>query len=174
MKKIIIISILVLITGIITLFICYHIEALTYSPIKDKEAKILFQDIESIKKKCSVDYIGLSLHGEIFEIYLYKTKNVSLGENYPNYANEWENQPITNETILSKWKRCPLDSVSVDICNFILTTNQFDKKKCVSPVRTELYNSDNYYSYVDFGNFEQYFLLFCTKTGLLYYIRMHL
>jgi hypothetical protein len=172
MKKIIVISILVLITVIIAFFICYRIETLNYNPLQEKDIRKLFFSSESVKKKCSVDYVGLSIHGEIFEIYLYKTKDALLDLDYPKYENEWENQQITNKTIISKWKHCPLDSASRKLCEFILNTNQFDKKKCVAPFHIELNNSNNYYSYVDFSDGEQYFLLFCPKTEHLYYIRM--
>lgn len=48
--------------------------------------------MKKIKKRCSIDNIKLSSHGELFEIYLFNTQKAILDINYPNYANEWEKE----------------------------------------------------------------------------------
>lgn len=135
-----------------TFFIYCYIDILTFTPLKDKEFKKLFFSYEEIKKKHSADYIGLSNHGELLEIYLFNTQKVILGINYPNYSSEWENEKINNETITSKWRNCPLDTTIYRLFKFALKSNDNNQNKCLKSFNMDLCNPDNFYSYVYFND----------------------
>ena len=70
--SIIIIFIFLLILGCIIV-----VKELTYSPLTEINFKNLFPNYDnSAKKKCDVDFIGLSLHGELFDIFTYHFVNI--------------------------------------------------------------------------------------------------
>ena len=163
-----------LLSLVIISFVYYYIDILTFTPLKDKEFKKLFVSYKEIKKKHSADYIGLSIHSELFEIYLFNTQKVLLDINYPNYANEWEKEIITNETIISKWRNCPLDATDYKRFEFALTSNDYNQNRYLEAFNTELCDPQNFYSYVYFNDLEHYFLLYCPRKEKLYYIRMKL
>jgi hypothetical protein len=164
----------VLLFLVVSIVIYLFISDLLFSPLKEKEFSKLFLSVGTIKKKCSIDYIKLSVHGELFEIYLYNTKNVVLGENFPNYANEWGDKKITDETIISKWKNCPLDTTSYELFKFALTSKDYGKEKKLDTFNEELVSPNNLYSYVYFNDLEQFLLLYCPLKEKLYYIRVSL
>ena len=119
-------------TGILLLLITicpilYHIENKVFNPLQSQELRKIFLSYEKIKKRCSIDNIKLSSHGELFEIYLFNTQKAILDINYPNYANEWEKEKITSETIISKWKKCPLDTTAYKLFKFAFTTNNYNQ-----------------------------------------------
>ena len=166
-------------TGILLLLIkicpiLYQIEKKVFNPLQSQELRKIFLSYEKIKKRCSIDNIKLSSHGELFEIYLFNTQKAILDINYPNYANEWEKEKITSETIISKWKKCPLDTTAYKLFKFAFTTNNYNQSECLKSFSTELSEPNNFYSYVYFNDLEYYFLLYCTHKEELYYIRVKL
>lgn len=174
MKKYIYISGCVLALSLAVFFIYGFIDILTFTPLKDKEFKKLFFSYGEINKKYSADYIGLSGHGELLEIYLFNTKKIQLGINYPNYSSEWENEKIKNETITSKWINCPLDTATYRLFKFALKSNDYNQNKCLKSFNMDLCNPDNFYSYVYFNDLEHYLLLYCPQKEELYYVRVRL
>ena len=74
-------------TGILLLLITicpilYHIENKVFNPLQSQELRKIFLSYEKIKKRCSIDNIKLSSHGELFEIYLFNTQKAILDINY--------------------------------------------------------------------------------------------
>ena len=152
-------------TGILLLLITicpilYHIENKVFNPLQSQELRKIFLSYEKIKKRCSIDNIKLSSHGELFEIYLFNTQKAILDINYPNYANEWE--------------KCPLDTTAYKLFKFAFTTNNYNQSECLKSFSTELSEPNNFYSYIYFNDLEYYFLLYCTHKEELYYIRVKL
>lgn len=143
----------------------------TYSPLKKTHFQKLFNNYSgNAKKSCSVDFIGISFRGEIFDIYSYKTGNASINQNFPDIK-EWENKEISDETIMTEWKSCPLNTQTMELFRFELQVNDLDNEKCSSFFKRELDNSKNYYSYIYFSPTEHYFLLYCPEKEELYYLR---
>ena len=163
----------VLLLFIIIVIVFFYIDNLLYSPLKQREFQKLFLYSGDVKKKSSVDYIKLSIRGEIFDMYLYKTPPISLSlEEYPNFSGEWENKELTNEVIVSKWKACPFNAIAEKRCKFAFISNSTNNEKHMRTFLKELHNSYNYYSFVYFSEQEHYFLLFCPKQNILYYVRV--
>lgn len=78
----------------------------TYSPLKATDFQKLFPNYRGNADKIyGKDFIGLSFHNELFELYLYKMmENVSINENYPKFG-EWEKNEIVNKKENSStWK----------------------------------------------------------------------
>ncbi len=140
----------------------------SFTPLKENDFQKLFGKNVKFNKLYSKDFIGLSLHGELFEIYKYNIKDAIIDKNYPKIT-EWEHQKITNEVIISKWRNCPLDSQSLNLYKTTLEIN--NDIKSVDSFYNELFNPQNYYSYICFEESNQYFLLYCTQNHKLYYIR---
>ncbi|HTD98015.1 MAG TPA: hypothetical protein VK668_01960 [Mucilaginibacter sp.] len=157
---------------VIVLIISYLIyDELSFSPLKQNAFGKLFKGyVGIVEKSCSKDFLGISSRGEFFEIYLYKTNSVVINHDFPQIT-EWEDKEITNKSIVGKWKNCPLDSQTMKLYKFTLTSNNLNDLSCSNAFNKEILNPKNYYSYVYFNELEQYFLLYSTDKQELYYIR---
>ncbi len=153
----------------IIIYIIY--DEYTFSPLnKNDLGKLFGENKGAIKKICSKDLLGLSLKGELYDVYLYKVEGFSIDKSFPKLS-EWENRALVYETIVSKWKNCPIDSATKSLFHFTLTLENFDKLKCSTFFNKEIQDMNNYYSYIYINELEQYFLLYCTNTSELFYIR---
>jgi hypothetical protein len=154
---------------IITSYLVY--KELSFSPLDKHDFQKLFKEYNgSFDKSCSKDFLGVSSNGELFEIYRYKINGGIINENFPKIT-EWEGKEITNEITVGKWKNCPLDNQTIELYKFTLTSNNLDDVKCFNSFNKEILNQKNYYSFIHFNELEQYFLLYCTDSQELYYIR---
>lgn len=164
---IIIISVFLLISGCIVV-----VEELTYSPLTENDFKNLFPNYDnSAKKKCNVDFIGLSLHGELFDIFTYELTDVTIDSSYPSINDSWTNITASDELVISAWKRIPVDSLTLIRCKDIFDLGNYRGNKCCSSFVSELSNSINFYSYVYVNELEYYFCLYCPNKHYLYYVR---
>lgn len=169
MKKILILAVILLLSGVSYIVI----KEATYSPLAEKDFKNLFPDYDgNAKKKCHVDFIGLSLHGELFDVFIYKLNEMTIDFQYPNFKNIWDDITMSNdEFIFSKWEKCPLDSLTFLKYKDMLTIKDYSKEKCTYSFNSDLANSMNYYSYFYVNELEYYFYLYCPGKNYLYYIR---
>jgi len=141
-----------------------------YSPLEDKDFNKLFKQNIDADKLCSIDFLGFNAKGEFFEIYKYGISEVEIDDTLPNIQ-VWGNKEITSNTIIGKWKSCPLDALSNQLYDFTLTANDFDKWDCSNTFNKGLKDPENYYCYIHLNELEQYFLLYNPKEGTLYYLR---
>ena len=145
---------------------------LSFSPLKEVDFQKLFKGyIGKPNKICRKDFIGISSHGEIFDMYVYSTKNALIDKDFPKIT-EWENKKLTNASVMGKWRNCPLDSQIIAFYEPIFGVRNFEDVKKYSSFKKDIINPDNYYSYVYFSEAEEYFLLYCTDRKELYYIRL--
>lgn len=158
------------IVAIVTSYLIYN--EYSFSPLKEKDFQKLFKGYKgNSKKACSKDFLGMSSHGELFEIYLYKLDNAVINKDFSKIT-IWERNKITDKTTVGNWSNCPLDYQTMELYKFTLTSNNLDDVKCFSSFNKEILNPKNYYSYVYFHQLgEEYFLLYCTDSRELYYIR---
>lgn len=170
MKKYILILIVILsILGVSYIVI----KELTYTPLTEKDFKNIFPDYDgNAKKKCHVDFIGLSLHGELFDVFIYELNEMTIDLQYPNFKNGLGNITISDDKfVFSQWKKCPLDSLTYFQYKDVLTIEDFSKKTCTYSFNSDLVNSMNYYSYLYVNELECYFFLYCPDKNYLYYVR---
>lgn len=165
-------------TGILLLLITicpilYHIENKVFNPLQSQELRKIFLSYEKIKKRCSIDNIKLSSHGELFEIYLFNTQKAILDIITQTTPMNGKKRKLQAKSI-SKWKKCPLDTTAYKLFKFAFTTNNYNQSECLKSFSTELSEPNNFYSYVYFNDLEYYFLLYCTHKEELYYIRVKL
>ncbi|MCE8464449.1 MULTISPECIES: hypothetical protein [Bacteroides] len=154
------------------LFLYLYIDEKTFTPLKEKEFKMIFFNYrDEAVKVCGVDFLGLNFKGELFDFYLYKMKNSSINMDYPQIKSEWEGRKLDSTVSVSKWRNCPIDSVTTKLYMFLLTMNDFNGQACSSSFYKELDNPRNYYSYIYINELENYFLLYCVDKGHFYYIR---
>lgn len=157
------------IVAIIVSYLVYS--EFSFTPLKEYDLQKLFKGYSgSFDKSCSKDFLGMSSKGELFEVYRYNIKGGVIDNDFPKLT-EWENTEVTNETIVGKWKNCPLNYQTMKLYKFTLTSNNLDDVKCFSSFNKEILNPKNYYSFIHFNDLEQYFLLYCTDSQELYYIR---
>lgn len=144
----------------------------SFNPLKEDDFKKLFKGyIGKPNMICSKDFIGMSSHGEVFDIYVYSTKNALINKDFPEIK-EWENKKVTNTTVIGKWRNCPIDSQTKAFYEPIFGVENFKNvKECRSSFNEEMINPKNHYSYVYFSEGEEYFLLYCIDKQELYYIR---
>ena len=157
---------------IVVIIISYVVyKELSFSPLDKQDFQKLFNEYNGdFDKSCSKDFLDVSSNGELFEIYLYKIKGGVINKSLPEIT-EWEDKEITNEAKVGKWRNCPLDNQTNELYKFTITSNNFDNLKCFNHFNKELLNQKNYYSFIYFNELEQYFLLYCTESQELYYIR---
>ncbi len=157
--------------AVVLVIVFYLVYAeLSYSPLDDTTSKKLFKQSADLEKLCSIDFLGFNSKGEFFELYKYGTNEVEIDSSFPN-VHVWENKELPKNTIIGKWKPCPLDSLSSQLYEFTLTANDFDKRGCSNTLNEALKDSENYYSYIYVNELEQYFLLYIPKEKILYYLR---
>jgi hypothetical protein len=114
----------------------------------------------------------MSSHGEVFDIYVYSTKNALINKDFPEII-QWENKKVTDTTVIGKWRNCPIDSQTKTLYEPIFGVENFKNgKECISSFNKEMINPKNYYCYVYFSEKEGYFLLYCTYRQELYYVRL--
>ncbi len=167
MKKVFLSLLLILFIGVGYLIF----NATSFSPLKNYDFQRIFKGQKiSFEKVCSKDFLKASFHGELFEIYKFRIKGATIDRNYPN-INNWEREEITTESIISKWKNCPLDSQALELYDFTLTANDFDKIKCFESFNKDLLNPTNFYSYIHNNELGQYFFLYSINRQELYYLR---
>jgi len=160
---------LLLITAIVVSVVIYS--ETTYNPLKIKDFKKLFKGYNGNPDKiCGKDFLGLSARGEFYDVYLYNVYGALIDKNFPNIV-EWEDKIISQENIISKWRHCPLDSISNKLFEFTLNAKNTSDVKCFSSFNKEIINPNNYYCFIHVDELEQYFLLYCTDKQELYYIR---
>ena len=90
----------------------------------------------NLKKSCSKDFIGISIHGEVFDMYKYKIKgSVIIDKDFPKMT-KWENKEIRDETLfVGKWRNCPLDPATKELYD-ILTYGNLYKMGYSTPIST--------------------------------------
>jgi hypothetical protein len=143
----------------------------SFSPLKKNDLQKLFKGYDgSFHKVCSKDFLGISSKGELFDIFFYKLESAEIRTDFPQLS-KWGNKEITNETLVGKWKNCPLDSLAMKLYEFTLTSNNLNEVKCSESLIAEIANPKNYYSYIHFNELEQYLLIYNTNKHELYYIR---
>jgi len=151
---------------------CLYVDEASFSPLGDGEFKLLFPDYGGgAKKTCSIDFLGFNFKSEFFGLYSYRVGRITIDPTYPNSINEWENKKVNTDVLIPKWKKCPVDSATMKFYEFSLTANGSNKEKCNVAFLRDLNNPKSYYSYIYFNELENYFLLYCTESESLYYIR---
>jgi len=163
---VIVAMICVLITGGIIASACYN-------PLKESELKSLFKSAKMCRKDKSDDLIKFSIHGESFDIFRYKTKDVILGEDYPEFNGRWDGEDLKDNCVTSMWKETPVhkeDSslvYSIVEANVIGTTSKLQKENAE---RCGSYGS--FYCYIQNGSSNYYLFVFSPKNNHLYYTRV--
>lgn len=169
MRKIIIAFVIIIICGVCYLFIT----EITYSPLNPQELKMLFpNDSGSIAKINSKDFIGFNMRGDIYDVYLYKVNSVYIDSTFPRIMNNWENEKISSQSLISTWKNCPIDSIGKELYRFDDTDINFQTWKYNDLFQKEISNKENYYSYIYLTEQHKYFLFYNPTKKLLYYIRL--
>lgn len=164
---ILIVSILLLLAGSLA-----FVQEVTYSPLTEKEFKNLFPNYDSgAKKKYSVDFIGLSLHGELFDMFLYELTDMTIDSCHPNIRDDWTSVSMSDGIAVSSWQRIPMDSSTNIRCKDALDLVKNKDDKRYTTFITELSNPLNYYSYLYVNELEYYFFLYCFEKHHLYYVR---
>lgn len=147
------------------------INELMFSPLKETDFRNIFPNYDGkAKKKCHVDFIGFSLYGELFDIFIYELNDVTIDFKYP-ISNKKTDNILYDKSFVSKWRKCPLDSLTMYKYYDMLTIEDFSKKKCTYSLDSKLFNSQNYYSCLYINELEHYLYLYCPDDHYLYYIR---
>ncbi len=147
---------------------------ITYSPLNKDELNSIFYSYENVKKKRSKDFIKLDLHGDRDEIYEYKVKKGVLNTNFPISLKKWNEELIDDKSIVSGWKKCPLDSSTISM--FFLHRlkegygyrSHFLESNLLVDFRKAQDNGDNLYCYI-ITEESYYFFIYCPKKNILYY-----
>lgn len=165
---------LILLLFFLVVLVSYLIyDEFSFSPLSKSDFRQLVKEGNvSFNKTCSEDFIGTSIHGEVFDFYTYKTNKVAIEKDYPMIT-KWEHQKVTSATIIGKWRNCPIDAQTASLFEAsMLMVKNLNEAKCNDSFKNDLVNPNNYYSYVYFSASEKYFLLYSSNRQELYYVRL--
>lgn len=158
--------IIIIIAGLIIASPCYN-------PLKESDLKILFKSAEKCKKDKSEDLIKMSIHGEAFDIFRYKTNDVILGEEYPKFNRRWDDEDLTGQYAKSMWKETPIHEEDSSLVYTIVDTNVVSVKSRLQKEIAELCSSDgNFYCYLQNDLNYCYLFVYSPKKNYLYYTRI--
>ena len=157
--------------GIISIIGCLYYQAMNCNPLEMHDIKKLFAgSINRVDKIYSHDFIGLSFHGEIYDVTIYKLIGHPLISDTSKIL-KWENDAIDKSSIVNPWKKCPVDSETISLNNYIKTQN-IHNEIFSEKYFQEMNNYNNYYKYIKKSNGNSYFFLYRSDGNLLYYIRL--
>ena len=150
------------------------IERVCYNPLKESDLGNLFQSVESCRKDKSEDLIKMSVHGESYDVFRYRTKGVVLGEECPRFDKLWHGKMANETCYASKWRPTPVhkeDSVLVfSMANTKVDGSPSKLQKEIIPL-CDSTGSD--YSYISSESNGHHLFVYERKSGHLYYIRMN-
>ena len=158
-------------TVVVLVGVVYLVYAeISFSPLGKIASEKLFSKSVEMKKLCDINLLGISAKGEYYELYQYNVGKVEIDNSLPN-IDSWENNDLSEEAIIGKWKSCPIDSVSYELYEFTLTGHNWKEDACSSLFNEAMENPNNHYSFIHINELQQYFLLYSSKEGILYYLR---
>lgn len=165
-------NLVIIVVFIIVSYLVYT--EITYSPLNKDELNSIFYSYENIKKKRSKDFIKLDLHGDRDEIYEYKVKKGVLNTNFPISLKKWNEELIDEKTIVSGWKKCPIDNSTISM--FFLHRlkkgfgyrSHFLESNLLVDFRKAQDNCDNLYCYIVTDE-STHFFIYCPEKNILYY-----
>ena len=156
----------VLITGGIIASACYN-------PLKESERKSLFKSAKMYRKDKSEDLIKLSIHGESFDIFRYKTKDVILGDGYPEFDGRWDGEDLKEHCVTSMWKETPVHKKDSSLVHSIIDVNMVGATSKLQKEIAALCDSNgNFYCYIQNGSSNYYLFVYSPKNNYLYYTRV--
>lgn len=161
---------------VITLLIGYGIIGeITFTPLEKKDFEVLFPNYNnSAKVSFHKDFIGWS-HGDYFEMFIYQLDNVLIDSSYPKSGKNWEyttlpDPLIPDALIITKWQKCPFDSLMLSKYDFELEMATSEEVKG-EILKQDLIDATNYYSCIYVSELEKYLLLYSPSKKIMYYIR---
>lgn len=83
-------------------------QEITYSPINRYQLGKLMKPMSedySMEKVYSVDFIGISIHGELYDLYVYKVESIEPNADYPLFSEKWEGEEVSNASFICKWSQ---------------------------------------------------------------------
>ena len=150
-----------------------YIESIMYNPICKSDYFILFKSFGKYRKDKSEDLIKLSIHGESFDIFRYKTKNVILGDGYPKFNGRWDGEDLKVQSVTSMWKETPIHKKDSSLVYPIVEANVVGTTSKLQKEIAELCSSNsNFYCYIQNGSSNYYLFVFSPKNNYLYYTRI--
>lgn len=150
-----------------------YLESVITNPINKDDYSILFQSFGKLKKDKSEDLIKMSIHGEAFDIFRYKTNDVILGEGYPKFNRRWDDEDLTGQYAKSMWKETPIHAEDSSLVYPIVDANVVSVKSRLQKEIAELCSSDgNFYCYLQNGLNYCYLFVYSPRTDYLYYTRI--
>ena len=156
----------VLITGGIIASSCYN-------PLKESGLKNLFKSAKICRKDKSENLIKLGIHGESFDIFRYKTKNIILGEGYPKFNGRWDGEDLNDQCIVSLWKESPIHKEDSSLmCPIIEAKMIGSTSKLQKEIAALCDSNGNFYCYIQNGSSNYYLFVYSPKNNYLYYTRV--
>lgn len=149
------------------------IASASYNPLKEPELKSLFKSVKMCRKDKSEDLIKLSIHGESFDIFRYKTKDVILGDGYPEFNGRWDGEDLKDQCVTSMWKETPIHKEDRSLVYSIIEANVIGTMSKLQKEIAALCDSNgNFYCYIQNGSSNYYLFVCSPKNNYLYYTRI--
>jgi len=172
MKIIILVSLLLLMLLVIVFLIFQRNDIIIQKNIHD----YLFEKNSNyiIKKKCYVDFIGLSIDGSVFDFYEYDivSKNeMKVTDKHPEYEKIFFHENIKNLEF-SYWKQTPINNLDSLFYFQMLQSVNLKKKECPSEFFKQKYweKEGNFYSYIGGYTIGSYIFIYIPNDKKLFVV----
>lgn len=131
----------------------------------------LFIGVNKITKMDEIDYVGLSIHNEIFEVYIYDIDAECINNKIDSLS-MLNNSKMSDNNRYLKWTHCPpAKSDTIDLP--IMLTCNIKRQKIIEYVIKELQNESNWYIYKrEYNNNLLFLYIIDTKT--LFYVKWNI
>ena len=83
--------------------VLWHIELYFYSPLSRTDFAHIFSNFESYKKKCSHDILFETIHGEVYELHIYKMRGAEIQNDYPMVGKDWGKEMLSPSSQIQRW-----------------------------------------------------------------------
>ena len=131
-----------------------------YEPMdKDKMGALIGNALVDYSVDCKEDFIGISIHGDIFDFYRYSLNNFTVDSSlhqFPNYEMLLNLSSVQNVSS-STWKRTPIDSSDTKFYKQVADFQNLMDADCSRKFVTKDYVNDT-------GNFFTYYSAYPVGT----------
>jgi hypothetical protein len=164
-------KIAVLIMVAISLLVYTVYTSVNYDPLS-KENKQLIVGDEKVKMELifSKDLIGLSLKGELFDIYIYNTNLKSSPNSTPDVI-EWQGKYLNKSCKISGWSKLLKKSENKEFDSLPIYALNMADNKIAKQFLQDIENNSCHFCYIKFHEMENYLFLYSETSKMICYIR---
>ena len=145
--------------------------SVNYDPLSQENKQLIVGD-EKVKMDLifSKDLIGLSLKGELFDIYIYNTNLQSSPNSTPDVI-EWQGKKYNESSKLYGWSKLLKKNKNKELDSMPLHALKMADHQLTLEFLQDIENNSCHFFYIKFHEMENYLFLYSETSKKLCYIR---